>query len=429
MPIGVAVIDANLLVPIVACDFLLTAFDHGVFELIVSSTVLDEVERTLIDDFPDVAPDGLRRRVAHMRAALADQIVDPAGFEGSAEMINVNDRHVVAAALAVGATWVVTDDGALRSEIAGSGLNLQPLDGNAFVLHLWEVSPTDMAEVVHSLIAKRRRPAVSPSEMAAQLHVHFPAMTAAWLARIADERASRMATEEFAASAETSAWSFCGRQRADRPGSWRHRRIAFPQVRTCFSPSAHVLLDRSAALVREDQAGLVVGRPLAETGGQDVGHRSREWHPAVGRRRPRWRERHALASDPGEPAVDLDRSSQEADPVEGDTEQLAGAEAGAGPGQTSVRYRSGIRSGQSKHLGAEGPGWMRLPTELDEKQSGHMPVGGTTPRHPPTATAAISVGSPGHRRGVSTDTSASVSPQLVACSHAHQAGERRHRRP
>lgn len=29
MPIGVAVIDANLLVPIVACDFLLTAFDHG----------------------------------------------------------------------------------------------------------------------------------------------------------------------------------------------------------------------------------------------------------------------------------------------------------------------------------------------------------------------------------------------------------------
>ncbi len=44
MPIGVAVIDANLLVPIVAYDFLLTAFDHQLFEPIVSTTVLDEQE-------------------------------------------------------------------------------------------------------------------------------------------------------------------------------------------------------------------------------------------------------------------------------------------------------------------------------------------------------------------------------------------------
>lgn len=41
MPIGLAVIDANLLVPIVACDFLLTAFDHGIFEPIVSAAVLE----------------------------------------------------------------------------------------------------------------------------------------------------------------------------------------------------------------------------------------------------------------------------------------------------------------------------------------------------------------------------------------------------
>ncbi len=44
MPIGVAVVDANLLVPIVACDFLLSAFDHQLFEPIVSTTVLDEQE-------------------------------------------------------------------------------------------------------------------------------------------------------------------------------------------------------------------------------------------------------------------------------------------------------------------------------------------------------------------------------------------------
>ncbi len=56
MPIGVAVIDANLLVPIVACDFLLTAFDHQLFEPIVSTTVLDEVERTTTS--PTLSPMG-----------------------------------------------------------------------------------------------------------------------------------------------------------------------------------------------------------------------------------------------------------------------------------------------------------------------------------------------------------------------------------
>jgi hypothetical protein len=42
----VAVLDADVLVPIVACDFLLTAFDLGLFEPVVSAEVLAEVERS-----------------------------------------------------------------------------------------------------------------------------------------------------------------------------------------------------------------------------------------------------------------------------------------------------------------------------------------------------------------------------------------------
>lgn len=183
MPIGVAVIDANLLVPIVACDFLLTAFDHRVFELIVSTTVLDEVERTLIDDFPHVDPSGLRRRVEHVRVALADQTVDPTGLVGVADAINTNDRHVVAAALATEAAFVVTNDRVLRTEIASSGVKLHPLDGATFAMRLWDAAPADVSGVIDALITKRRRRPLSPREMAAQLSVHFPAMTEAWLAQ------------------------------------------------------------------------------------------------------------------------------------------------------------------------------------------------------------------------------------------------------
>lgn len=182
MPIAVVVLDANVLVPIVACDFLLTAFDLQLFEPIVSATVLQEVERTLTEEFPHLEPGGLLRRVAHMRAALADQTIDTGMIDGLPDTINTKDRHVIAAALAAEATVVVTNDNALRSEIAASGLDLEPLDSDTFAMRLWEASPADVGEVVDALVAKRRRRPVSPEEMAEQLRVHFPTMTAAWLA-------------------------------------------------------------------------------------------------------------------------------------------------------------------------------------------------------------------------------------------------------
>lgn len=181
MPIVVAVLDANLLVPIVACDFLLTAFEHHLFEPMVSSVVLDEVERTLVQDFPHLDPHALRRRVEHMRAALDDQTVDAEVVDGVPDTINAKDRHVIATALAVEAAVVVTNDAALRSEIAESDLDLEPLDGAAFAMLLWEASPADVGEVIDALIAKRRRRPVTPAEMADQLRVHFPAMADAWL--------------------------------------------------------------------------------------------------------------------------------------------------------------------------------------------------------------------------------------------------------
>ncbi len=182
MPIAVVVLDANVLVPIVSCDFLLTAFDLQLFEPIVSSTVLDEVERTLIEEFPRLDPGVLLRRVEQVRDALADQTVDTEVVDGVPDTINAKDRHVVAAALAAEAIVVVTNDDALRSEIAASGLDLEPLNGDAFVMRLWEASSAEVGEVVDALIAKRRRRPVTPTEMAEQLRLHFPTMTDAWLA-------------------------------------------------------------------------------------------------------------------------------------------------------------------------------------------------------------------------------------------------------
>lgn len=48
MPRLVAALDADVLVPILPCDFLLTAFDVGLYEPVVSTEALVEVERNLI---------------------------------------------------------------------------------------------------------------------------------------------------------------------------------------------------------------------------------------------------------------------------------------------------------------------------------------------------------------------------------------------
>lgn len=124
MPRLVAALDADVLVPILSCDFLLTAFDLGLFEPVVSTEVLVEVERNLVENFPHLDPGSLRRRVDQMRHALEDHLVDPGSLHGIPDAINPKDRHVVAAALAGEASIVVTNDKRLRAETEEAEIDL-----------------------------------------------------------------------------------------------------------------------------------------------------------------------------------------------------------------------------------------------------------------------------------------------------------------
>ncbi len=126
MPRLVAALDADVLVPILSCDFLLTAFDLGLYEPLVSSEILVEVERNLVEAFPHLDPDGLRRRVGQMRGALEDHVVDPGSLDVNSEAINPKDRHVIAAALAGEASLVVTNDKRLRAETESAHAGLVP---------------------------------------------------------------------------------------------------------------------------------------------------------------------------------------------------------------------------------------------------------------------------------------------------------------
>jgi rRNA-processing protein FCF1 len=173
----VASLDANVIVPIVPCDFLLTAFDHGLYEPIVSTTVIDEIERALAVDFPHLELAAVRRRVAAMRSVLADQTVDGSAVDVPGT-VNEKDRHIVGGALEAESHLIVTNDRRLRGEIADAGLEVCAVDLDTFARRLWESSPGAVAKVVDDLVRKRRRRPVTKAEMWDAIGEHMPSLPA-----------------------------------------------------------------------------------------------------------------------------------------------------------------------------------------------------------------------------------------------------------
>lgn len=180
MPRLVAALDADVLVPILPCDFLLTAFDLGLYEPVVSTEAVAEVERNLIEDFPHLDPAGLRRRVGQMREALDDHLIDPGSPGDLPELINPKDRHVIAAALAGEASIVVTNDKRLRDETWSADLGLVAMSADDFAAHLWELMPDDVDAVIRTLVVKRMKRPVTDEELIEAMRATFPTMANGW---------------------------------------------------------------------------------------------------------------------------------------------------------------------------------------------------------------------------------------------------------
>lgn len=180
MPRLVAALDADVLIPILCCDFLLTAFDLGLYAPIVSAEALVEVERNLIADFPHLDPASVRRRVGQMRRALEDNVVDAGSLDVVPEVINPKDRHVIASALAGEASIVVSNDKRLRSETEDADIGLVAMSADGFVAHLLELVPDDVEAVITTLVAKRTKRPVTTEELVEALRGPFPTMVAAW---------------------------------------------------------------------------------------------------------------------------------------------------------------------------------------------------------------------------------------------------------
>lgn len=175
----IAILDADVLVPILSCDLLLTAFDHDLYQPLVTPKILDELERSLLRSFPHLDPDALRRRVEQMRHALALHTRDDTDDDDALAGINRKDRHVISVALAQDADIVVTNDRRLRREIDALGRPLRAASGDGFAISLLADARDAIDQVLDDLVAKRVRRPVTRDQLLDQLAGAFPSFVTA----------------------------------------------------------------------------------------------------------------------------------------------------------------------------------------------------------------------------------------------------------
>ena len=176
----VVVVDADVLIPILPCDFLLTGLDLATYELAVSATVLDEVERHVLTDFPRQDPSRLAARAQQLRFALRNSVVRDVKPTEAVDTVIAKDRHVAMAAITARATVAVTNDRRLRRQITNALPKLSPMSIDQFALHLFQRDVDALNAILDTMAAKRTRPPMSVDELVTRMAGAFPKFVTKW---------------------------------------------------------------------------------------------------------------------------------------------------------------------------------------------------------------------------------------------------------
>lgn len=106
-----AILDACVLYPAPLRDFLMELASARLFRARWTDDIHDEWIKNLLKNRPDLDPAHLQRTRELMNAAVPDCLVEKAAYEpiiSSLTLPDLNDRHVLAAAIVAGADAIVT---------------------------------------------------------------------------------------------------------------------------------------------------------------------------------------------------------------------------------------------------------------------------------------------------------------------------------
>jgi PIN domain len=185
MPQYAAVLDACVLVPIALADTLLRVAEKGLYRPLWSDRILEEAQAAIEEIHPGI---DVGKRFTDMREAFDDALVTGwEELEAGISLPDNDDRHVVAAAVRAGAQAIVTSNMSDFPEATLSGLDLEAVHPDDFLLDQLDLSPPTILQVIREQAAHTSRPRLTPLDLAALL-------SRAGVPNFADEISRRMST-------------------------------------------------------------------------------------------------------------------------------------------------------------------------------------------------------------------------------------------
>jgi len=164
-PMLIAVLDADVLFPMVLRDTLLRAAAAGCFRLHWSARILDEVVHNLTDDL------GMDAAKAAALRTLMEEAFPDANVEDWEKLEpkmgnHPKDRHVAAAAASIGAGIIVTSNIRDFTDLPAGIIAMTP---DQFLSELLTVRPDELMAALEIQAAGYRRPPLSVAGLVEQL--------------------------------------------------------------------------------------------------------------------------------------------------------------------------------------------------------------------------------------------------------------------
>lgn len=181
--VPIAVLDANVLFPMVLCDLLIRAALEGIYRAYWNQPILDEIARNLVIQ-GRTTPEGAQWRCANMQRALPDALVQ--GYEAHIPLMtnHAKDRHVLAAAVHIGAQIIVTHNRRHfpLHALAPHRIEAQPAD--VFLNALFVANPNAFQQIITEQAGDLQKPPQSVEQVLDNLSLEAPTFVRAIRERI-----------------------------------------------------------------------------------------------------------------------------------------------------------------------------------------------------------------------------------------------------
>jgi hypothetical protein len=162
----IVVYDACVLYPAPLRDLLIRIAKTGIVRARWTETILDECFRNILEQRPDLKPEALKRTRELMTQAVPDCLVT--GFETLIEGLTLpdrDDRHVLAAAIRVGAQAIVTFNLVDFPEEKLAPYDIEAKHPDDFVLETIDLAPAAVAKVVSDQAGALKNPPRTAGEL------------------------------------------------------------------------------------------------------------------------------------------------------------------------------------------------------------------------------------------------------------------------